>query len=126
MKPKSRKEILDVCQNHFWNYSTFNKIAIILALLLSAGAVALYLCGYVLPTIQGIVWGEIVGWNIVWRLCLMVILYFGLNFVNLLSVSLGGAIMCREEQWDINDFSMAWMNMYEFEKYLNDDGNLEE
>jgi hypothetical protein len=34
--------------------------------------------------------------------------------------------MCREEQWDINDFSMAWMNMYEFEKYLSDDGNLEE
>ena len=26
--------------------------------------------------------------------------------------------MCREENWDINDFSMAWMNMYEYVSYI--------
>ena len=126
MKPKSRKDIINICQNNFWNYSTFTKVLILISVVLSAGAVALYICGYVVPTISGIISGEIVGWNIIWKICLMLILYFGLNFVNLLSVSIGGATMCREEQWDINDFSMAWMNMYEFEKYLNDNENLEE
>ena len=118
MKPKSRKEILDVCQSNFLNYSTLTKVAIIIAVVLSAGSLALYLCGYILPTIQGIVYGDIVGWDLVWRVCLAFLYYTGLHFVNLFCVSLGGATMCREENWDINDFSMAWMNMYEYVSYI--------
>lgn len=118
MKPKSRKEILDVCQNNFLNYSTLTKISIIIAVVLSAGSMALYLCGYILPTIQGVIYGDIVGWNIVWRVCLAFLYYAGLHFVNLFCVSIGGATMCREENWNINDFSMAWMNMYEYVNYI--------
>ena len=118
MKPKSRKEILDICQQNFWKYSTLTKVAIIIAVVLSAGALSVYLCGYILPTIQGIVYGDIVGWDIVWKVCLAFLYYGGLHFVNLFCVSLGGATMCREENWDINDFSMAWMNMYEYVNYI--------
>ena len=118
MKPKSRKEILDVCQSNFLNYSTLTKVAIIIAVVLSAGALSVYLCGYILPTIQGVVYGEIIGWDLVWRVCLAFLYYAGLHFVNLFCVSLGGATMCREENWDINDFSMAWMNMYEYIRYI--------
>lgn len=118
MKPKSRKEILDVCQSNFFNYSTLTKVAIIIAVVVSAGSIALYLCGYILPTIQGIVYGEIIGWDIALRVFLAFIYYAGLHFVNLFCVSLGGATMCREENWDINDFSMAWMNMYEYMSYI--------
>jgi hypothetical protein len=118
MKPKSRKEILDVCQSNFLNYSTLTKVAIIIAVVLSAGALSVYLCGYILPTIQGVVYGEIVGWDLVWRVCLAFLYYAGLHFVNLFCVSLGGATMCREENWDINDFSMAWMNMYKYVSYI--------
>lgn len=118
MKPKSRKEILDVCQNNFLNYSTLTKVAIIIAVVLSAGSMALYLCGYILPTIQGVLYGDIVGWDIVWRVCLAFLYYAGLHFVNLFCVSIGGATMCREENWDINDFSMAWMNMYKYVNYI--------
>lgn len=118
MKPKSRKEILDVCQSNFLNYSTLTKIAIIIAVVLSAGSMALYLCGYILPTIQGVIYGDIVGWDIVWRVCLAFLYYAGLHFVNLFCVSIGGATMCREENWNINDFSMAWMNMYEYVNYI--------
>lgn len=118
MKPKSRKEILDVCQSNFFNYSTLTKVAIIIAVVLSAGALSVYLCGYILPTIQGVVYGEIVGWDLVWRVCLAFLYYVGLHFVNLFCVSLGGATMCREENWDINDFSIAWMNMYKYVSYI--------
>lgn len=118
MKPKSRKEILDVCQSNFLNYTTLTKVAIIIAVVLSAGSLALYLCGYILPTIHGVVYGQIVGWDIVWKVCLAFLYYGGLHFVNLFCVSLGGATMCREENWDINDFSMAWMNMYEYVNYI--------
>jgi hypothetical protein len=118
MKPKSRKEILDVCQSNFLNYSTLTKVAIIIAVVMSAGALSVYLCGYILPTIQGVVYGEIVGWDLVWRVCLAFLYYAGLHFVNLFCVSLGGATMCREENWDINDFSMAWMNMYKYVSYI--------
>lgn len=118
MKPKSRKEILDVCQSNFLNYSTLTKVAIIIAVVLSAGALSVYLCGYILPTIQGVVYGEIVGWDLVWRVCLAFLYYAGLHFVNLFCVSLGGATMCREENWDINDFSIAWMNMYKYVSYI--------
>ena len=118
MKPKNRQEILDICQSNFFNYSTLTKVAIIIAVVLSAGSLALYLCGYILPTIQGIVYGEIVGWDIVWKVCLAFLYYAGLHFVNLFCVSIGGATMCREENWDINDFSMAWMNMYEYVNYI--------
>jgi hypothetical protein len=118
MKPKSRKEILDVCQSNFLNYSTLTKVAIIIAVVLSAGALSVYLCGYILPTIQGVIYGEIVGWDLVWRVCLAFLYYAGLHFVNLFCVSLGGATMCREENWDINDFSIAWMNMYKYVSYI--------
>jgi len=117
MKPKSRKEILDICQDNFLSYSTLTKVAITIAVVLSAGSLALYLCGYILPTIQGVVYGEIVGWNLVWRVCLAFLYYVGLHFINLFCVSIGGATMCREENWDINDFSMAWMNMYKYVDY---------
>ena len=118
MKPKSRKEILDVCQSNFLNYSTLTKVAIIIAVVLSAGALSVYLCGYILPTIQGVIYGEIVGWDLAWRVCLAFLYYAGLHFVNLFCVSLGGATMCKEENWDINDFSMAWMNMYKYVSYI--------
>ena len=128
MKPKSRREILDVCQSNFLNYSTLTKVAIIIAVVLSAGSLALYLCGYILPTIQGVVYGYIVGWDLVWKVCLAFLYYAGLHFVNLFCVSLGGATMCREENWDINDFSMAWMNMYEYISYIEteEEGELED
>lgn len=118
MKPKSRKEILDVCQSNFFNYSTLTKFAIIISVVLSAGSLALYLCGFILPTIKGIVYCEIVGWDIVWKVFLAFLYYGGLHFINLFCVSIGGATMCREENWDINDFSMAWMNMYEYVNYI--------
>lgn len=118
MKPKSRKEILDVCQSNFLNYSTLTKVAIIIAVVLSAGALSVYLCGYILPTIQGVIYGEIFGWDLVWKVFLAFLYYVGLHFINLFCVSLGGATMCREENWDINDFSMAWMNMYKYMGYI--------
>lgn len=118
MKPKSRKEILDVCQSNFSNYSTLTKILISISVVLSAALVALYLCGYILPTIRGIVYGEIVGWSIVWRVCLGFIYYALVYFANLLFVSVGGTTMCVEENWDVMDFAMAWMNMYEYMSYI--------
>ena len=120
MKPKSRKEILDICQQNFWGYSTLTKVLIIVCVLLSAGAVALYLCGYILPTIKGIVYGEIVEWDLVWKVFLTFIYYGVLKFVNLLLVSIGGAAMCREENWDVEDFSKSWVDMYKYEEFLND------
>lgn len=121
MKPKSRKEILDICQQNFWKYSPLNKTLIVISVVLSAAAVALYLCGYILPTIKGIVYGEIVEWDLVWKICLTFIYYGALKFVNLLLVSFGGAAMCREENWEVEDFAMAWMNMYKYEEYLDDE-----
>ena len=35
-------------------------------------------------------------------------------FINLIFVSIGGSAMCREEDWEVKDFSSAWMNMYEY------------
>ena len=119
MKPKSRKEILDVCQSNFFNYSTLTKVMIVISILLSAGSIALYLCGYILPTIQDVVYGEIVGWEIVWKICLAVILYYILQFANLIFISIGGSAMCREEEWDTIDFAKAWVNFYEYEKYID-------
>jgi hypothetical protein len=119
MKPKSRKEILDVCQSNFWNYSTLTKVMIVISVLLSAGSIALYLCGYILPAIQGVVYGEIVGWGIVWEVCLAFVLYYILQFANLIFVSIGGSAMCREEEWDTLDFAKAWVDFYEYEKYID-------
>ena len=119
MKPKSRKEILDVCQSNFWNYSTLTKVMIVLSVLLSAGSIALYLCGYILPAIQGVVYGEIVGWGIVWEVCLAFVLYYILQFANLIFVSIGGSAMCKEEEWDTLDFAKAWVDIYEYEKYID-------
>lgn len=120
MNPKNRKEILDTCQNNFWNYSMLSKIMIIISIVLSAAAVVYYIGGYIIPTIQGIIHGDIVGWNIVWKVFLGFILYYVLYFVNIICVSIGGSAVCREENWDTIEFSKAWMDIYKYEKYLND------
>ncbi len=120
MKPKNRKDILDICQNNFFGYSIFTKILIIISLILSAISLGIYICEYIYPTLCGIISGEIVGWYIVWRICLAYIFYELLCGINLLFVSLGGAAMCMEENWDTLMFSKAWMNMYKYEKYFND------
>ena len=121
MKPKSRKEILDICQQNFWKYSPLNKTLIVISVVLSAAAVALYLCGSVLPTIQDIVYGAISGWELAGRIGMLVVYYAVLHFANLLFVSIGGSAMCRDEGWDTMDFAMAWMNMYKYEEFLDDE-----
>ena len=121
MIPKSRKEILDICQNNFLNYSTLSKIMIFISVLLSAATLALYICMYVAPTLRDIVNGDIVGWQIVWRVCLGFILYYVWKLSNLICVSIGGSAMCREENWDTLDFAKAWVDLYEYEKYINSD-----
>ena len=125
MKPKSRKEILDVCKSNFWRYSSLTKFMIIISIVLSAAAVALYICGFLIPTISGIISGEIVGMAIIWKVCLACILYAGLQFANLILVSIGGSAMCREEDWDTIDFAKAWVDFYEYEKYIEEDENSE-
>lgn len=120
MKPKSKKEILDICQNNFWNYSTFSKIMILISMVLSAASVVYFICGYILPTIHGIIDNEIVGWTIMWKVCLGYILYYVLKLVNLIFVSIGGSVVCREENWDTLDFAKAWVDIYKYEKYMED------
>lgn len=114
MKPKSRKDILNICWSNFSNYSTISKLLIITSVILSAATIAFYICRYIYPTIQGIVCGDIIGWDIVWRCCLVYLLHYVVLFINLIFVSIGGSAMCREENWDIKDFSIAWTNMYEY------------
>ena len=121
MIPKSRKEILDICQSNFSNYSTLSKVFIIFSLILSAAVFASYICWYIVPTLQDIISGEIVGWNVIWRICLGVILYFVSHFANIFCISIGGAAICSEENWDHLDFAKAWVDMYEYEQYLKDD-----
>jgi len=121
MKPKSRKDILDVFLSNFSNYSTISKFFIITSVILSAATIAFYICRCIYPTIQGIVCGDIIGWNIVWRCCLVYLLHYVVLFINLIFVSIGGSAMCKEEDWEVQDFSIAWMNMY---KYMNNN-NLE-
>ena len=120
MKPKSRKEILDTCQNNFWNYSTLSKILIIIGLALSAAAFVYYICGYVIPTIQGIMNGNIIGWNVLWKVFVGYILYYVLKLADLICVSIGGSAICREEGWDSLDFAKAWVDLYRYEKYIGD------
>jgi hypothetical protein len=121
MKPKSRKDILNICWSNFSNYSTISKLLIIISVILSAATIAFYICRYIYPTIQGIVCGDIAGWDIVWRCCLVYLLHYVVQFINLIFVSIGGSAVCREENWDVKDFSIAWMDMYE---YMNNN-NLE-
>ena len=120
MKPKSKKEILDICQNNFWNYSTLSKIMILISMVLSAASVVYFLAGYVIPTIHGIIDGEIVGWVVMWRVLLGYILYYVLRFVNFIFVAIGGSAVCREENWDTLDFAKAWVDIYKYEKYMGD------
>lgn len=120
MKPKSKKEILDICQNNFWNYSTLSKIMILISMVLSAASVVYFFCGYVLPTIHGIIDDEIIGWAVMWRVFLGYILYYVLKLVNLIFVSIGGSAVCREENWDTLDFAKAWVDIYKYEKYMED------
>lgn len=114
MKPKSRKDILNICWSNFSNYSTISKLLIITSVILSAATIAFYICRYIYPTLQGIVCGDIAGWDIVWRCCLVYLLHYVVMFINLIFVSIGGSAMCREENWDVKDFSIAWTNMYEY------------
>ena len=120
MKPKSRKEILDICQQNFWKYSTLNKTLIIISVVLSAAAVALYLCGSVYPTLCEIIYGAISGWELAGKVGLVFLFYFVLKFANLLFVSICGAAVCREENWEVEDFAKAWVDMYKYEEFLND------
>ena len=119
MKPKSRKDILNICWSNFSNYSTISKLLIITSVILSAATIAFYICRYIYPTIQGIVCGDIAGWDIVWRCCLVYLLHYVVQFINLIFVSIGGSAVCREENWDVKDFSIAWMDMYEYMKNNN-------
>lgn len=119
MKPKSRKDILNICWSNFSNYSTISKLLIITSVILSASTIAFYICRYIYPTIQGIVCGDIAGWDIVWRCCLVYLLHYVVQFINLIFVSIGGSAVCREENWDVKDFSIAWMDMYEYMKNNN-------
>ena len=114
MKPKNRKDILNICWSNFSNYSTINKLLIITSVILSAATIAFYICRYIYPTIQGIVCGDIIGWDIVWRCCLVYLLHYVVIFINLIFVSIGGSAICREENLEVKDFSIAWMNMYEY------------
>lgn len=120
MKPKSRKEILNTCQNNFYNYSISSKILIIIGIVLSAAATAYYIVGFILPTIQGISYNTIIGWDIVWRIFLGFILYYILQFINLICISIGGTAICREENWESLEFARAWMNIYKYKKTLSD------
>lgn len=120
MKPKSRKDILDICQSNFWDYSPLTKVLIIISLVLSAVTIALYICNYIYPVGCGIVSGDITGWHLVWKICFAFILYIVLRTVNLVFVSISGAAVCNEENWSIDDFAHAWLNMYKYEQ--DDDG----
>jgi hypothetical protein len=121
MKPKSRKEILDTCQSNFWDYSPLTKVLIIISLVLSAITIALYICNYIYPVGCGIVSGDITGWHLVWKICFAFILYIVLRTVNLVFVSISGAAVCNEENWSIDDFAYAWLNMYKYEQDDNDE-----
>lgn len=121
MIPKSRKEILDTCMSNFSNYSTLSKVVIIFSQILSAAVFVAYICWYIVPTAQGIIYGEIVGWNVIWNIFLAVILYFVSNFVNLICISIGAAAICSEENWDHMDFAKAWVDMYEYEEYFQNE-----
>lgn len=120
MIPKSRRDILNVCYDNFSNYSTLTKILIIASVVLSAISVALYICEYIYPTGYGIINGDITGWHIVWKICFAFILYIVLQTVNLVFVSISGAAVCNEENWEIDDFAKAWLNMYKYEQDAGD------
>lgn len=121
ISPKNKKEILEICQNNFFNYSTLTQILITISVVISATAVALYLTEYIIPTIQDIIYDKIEGWNIVWRIFLAFVLYYVLKIINIICVSIGGTMLCREEGWNIEDFSKAWVGFYKYEKYLKDE-----
>lgn len=118
MKPKNRKDILDTCQNNFWNYSVITKFLVVLCVFLSAAMTVLYICEYIFPTFMGIIDCEIIGWDIVWRIGIGFMLYILIDSINIFLVSIGGVAVCREENWEIEDFSNAWVN--------NTDSNNEE
>lgn len=126
MKPKSRKEILDTCQNNFWNYTTLSKVMIVISVVLSAAAVTYYIVGYVMPTIINIVNGEISGFEILWKILFGYILYLILQFANIIFISIGGSAVCREENWETIDFAKAWTNIYKYENFLNNNEHTDE
>lgn len=121
MKPKSRKDILNICQNNFGGYSLFTKVMIIISVLLSSAALGVYVAKYVFPIICGIINGDIVGIYILLKICLIILLYIALRGINLFLVSVCGASICMEEKWDTIDFAKAWLNMYKYEVYFKND-----
>lgn len=121
MKPKSRKDILNICQNNFGGYSLFTKILIIISLVLSTSALGLYITKCVVPILFGIINGEFIGIYILLKICLVFLLYLVLRGINLFLVSICGASICMEENWDTTDFAKAWLNMYKYEVYFNND-----
>ena len=56
ISPKNKKEILEICQNNFFNYSTLTQTLIIISVVLSATTLALYLTEYIIPTTQDIIY----------------------------------------------------------------------
>ena len=122
MVPKYRNEILNICKNNFWKYSTLNKFLIIISIVLSATSIAYYICEFVVPTINGIVCCEIVGWKVISKICLLFVLYCILKLANIIFVSIGGYAICQEENWDNLDFAKAWVNTF---KYIDSDENSE-
>lgn len=117
MKPKSRNDILDICWKNFPNYSISSKIFIILSVVLFSATILFYIGKYIYPTVLGIINGDIVGWNILWRCCIVYLLHYVVDFINLIFISIGGYAMCKEENWETQDFAISWMDMYE---YMND------
>lgn len=111
MKPKSRKEILETCQNNFWNYSSQTRFFIFVSVMLSAISWAIYICQYIYPTACDIISGDIVGWHIVWKICFAFILYVVLCVANLIFISISGVVVCKEEEWNIEDFATSWMDI---------------
>jgi hypothetical protein len=121
MEPKSRKEIINTCQNNFLNYSTFNQFLIIISVAMSAASVVYYICEFLIPILQGIVLCEIVGWQVLWKIILLFVLYCVLKIANIFFIAIGGFAMCQEENWDNLDFSKAWFNFFEHKKYIDDE-----
>lgn len=111
LNPKNRKEILDVCQNNFWNYSIITKFLIITNIILYAFMLSLYFCKYIYPTACDIIYGNIIGWDMFWKILIAFILYEIINSINLIFVSISGVALCKEENWDVENFAYAWMNL---------------
>ena len=68
--------------------------------------------------VEGILYSEIVGWAVIYKCFLAFLFYKVIKLINLFCVSIGASGLCKEENWDTNDFSKAWMNIYKYEDYI--------